>query len=69
MILLMPEKRLTVHEAAQRMERNPLLVYRWIGEGRLHAERYVRSLLITERELQRFLKNEPQRRRGKKGGR
>ncbi len=34
----MPEKRLTVQEAAQRLGRNPLLLYRWISEGRLRAE-------------------------------
>lgn len=67
----MKRERITVHEAARRLNRHPILVYRWIAQGRLRAERYVRSLLIPERELERFLKHAPERRRphGRKGRR
>lgn len=61
MILLV--KRYTVEEAARRLNRNLALVYRWLAEGRLRGEKWGRSWLIRDRDLQRFLRNAPERRK------
>jgi excisionase family DNA binding protein len=54
---------LTVPEAARRLDRNPELIRRWIRERRLGAEKFGRDWLVSERELERFRRVEPQRRR------
>jgi len=56
-------KYLTPDEVAERLGRNPELVRRWIREGRLRAEKVGRSWAVTERELERFQRSEPERRR------
>ena len=55
-------ERLAVPEVARRLGRNPILVRRWLREGRLQGEQFGREWLITARELERFLRNEPERR-------
>lgn len=56
-------RRYTTTEAAARLRRHPELVRRWLREGRLKGERFARDWLVTEREIERFLRREPQRRR------
>jgi excisionase family DNA binding protein len=53
---------MTVADVAHRLKRNPYLVYRWLREGRLRGEKFGYSWLITERELRRFIRDEPERR-------
>lgn len=54
---------ITVPEVARRLGRNPQLVRRWMREGRLRGEKFGRDWLVTERELERFRRSEPQRRK------
>jgi excisionase family DNA binding protein len=56
-------KRLTVADAAQRLQRNPELIRRWLREGRLHGEQFGREWLIVPSDLERFAAKEPERRR------
>lgn len=56
-------KLLSVAEAARRLRRNPVLVYRWIAEGRIRAQKIGRAVIVDERELERFTKRQPERRR------
>jgi len=56
-------ERLTVAEASRRLRRHPELVRRWLREGRLRGEQYGREWLIAEREIERFTRAEPERRR------
>lgn len=58
-----------MREVAARLRRNRLLVYRWLAEGRLRGERYGYAWLVTERELTRFLRHEPERRSRRRVGR
>lgn len=60
-------KLLSVGEVARRLRRNPVLVYRWISEGRIRAQKVGRAVVIDEREVGRFQKREPERRR-RRGG-
>jgi excisionase family DNA binding protein len=62
----MPSKLLTVAEAARRLRRNPTLVYRWISEGRLRGQKFGMAVMVDERDLARFEKEAPARR--KRGG-
>ncbi len=55
--------RLTVDEAARRLDRNVQLVRRWVREGRLRGQLFGRSWMIQERDLERFRRHEPERRR------
>ncbi|HAF10380.1 MAG TPA: DNA-binding protein [Chloroflexi bacterium] len=59
--------RLTVDQAARRLKRNPNLVRRWLRDGRLRGENIGNGKggvwVITERELERFARNEPERRK------
>ena len=55
-------KYLTPDKVAERLQRNPELVRRWIREGRLRAEKVGRSWAVLERELERFRRSEPERR-------
>ena len=50
-------------EAARQLRRNPELVRRWLREGRLKGLTFGRSWVIPERELDRFVKQQPARRR------
>ena len=58
--------RLTIDEAAKRLDRTPEMVRRWIREGRLRGEKFgnpTRGVwLVQERQLERFRRNEPRRR-------
>jgi len=56
-------KLLSVAETARRLKRNPVLVYRWITEGRIRAQKVGRAVIVDERELERFVKQQPERRR------
>lgn len=55
--------KLTVPDAAARLKRNPDLVRRWLLEGRLRGEKFGPVWMIDERELERFRRQEPERRR------
>lgn len=55
-------KRYPVPEAARWLGRNPFLVRRWLREGRLRGEKFGRDWTVTERELERFKRQEPERR-------
>ena len=55
-------KYLTPDEVAERLQRSPELIRRWIREGRLRAEKVGRSWAVTERELNKFRRHEPGRR-------
>jgi excisionase family DNA binding protein len=55
-------RRYTTIEAAARLRRHPELVRRWLRDGRLRGEQSGRDWLVTEREIARFLRTEPQRR-------
>ena len=57
-------KYLTAEQAAEQLERNPELVRRWIREGRLRAQKMGPIWVVTDDELRRFRKNEPERRDG-----
>jgi excisionase family DNA binding protein len=57
---------LSVDEAARRLHRNPELVRRWLREGRLKGLTFGRSWVIPERELARFEKHQPKRRRSER---
>ncbi len=55
-------KLLSVGEVAKRLRRNPVLLYRWISEGRIRAQKVGRAVVVDEREVQRFKRHEPERR-------
>ena len=55
-------KRLTVNEIADKLQRNPELVRRWLRSGQLKGERIGWSWTITPAELERFKHSQPQRR-------
>lgn len=55
-------KRLTVPEVAHLLNRNPVDVRRWLREGRLRGEKFGPTWVVTERELERFKRDEPERR-------
>jgi len=54
---------LPLPEVARRLNRNPVLVRRWLREGRLRGVKYGRDWLIAERDLARFRAEQPERRR------
>lgn len=54
-------KLLSVGEVARRLDRNPILVYRWISEGRIRAQKIGRAVIVDEREVARFAKRQPKR--------
>jgi excisionase family DNA binding protein len=56
-------KLLSVAEVARRLKRNPVLVYRWIDEGRLRAQKVGRAVIVDERDVEQFAKQQPERRR------
>lgn len=60
-------KLLTVAQVAKALDRHEKLVYRWIAEGRLRGQKYGTAVLVDERELARFRKQQPPRLR--RGGR
>ncbi len=62
-------KRYTAREVAAKLNRNPILVYRWLQDGRLRGEKFGHAWLVSEGELRRFMRQEPGRRTGTKGGR
>ncbi len=37
------------------------MVRRWLREGRLRGEKYGRDWMVNDRELARFLRDEPRR--------
>lgn len=47
------------------LRRNPELIRIWLREGRLRGEKYGPTWVVTERELERFRRDEPERRRRK----
>jgi len=60
-------KWLTVPEVARRLNRHPVLIRRWIKEGRLRATRFgVREWFITPADFARFKRNQPERRARRK---
>jgi excisionase family DNA binding protein len=55
--------KVTVEEVAKRLRRNPELVRRWLREGRLSGEAFGPVWAIDEREVERFRRQGPERRR------
>lgn len=53
---------MTVREVAERLKRNEDLVRRWLRDGRLQGQRFGRDWMVSERDLARFQRSEPQRR-------
>ena len=51
------EKLHNVEEAAELLRVKPVTVRAWINQGHLSAVRLGRRVLLTERELQRFIEN------------
>ncbi len=60
----------TTDQAAEKLERHPDDVRRWLREGRLRGTKYGSGKgglwMISPRELERFQRNEPVRRRRSK---
>lgn len=60
-------KLLSVPQAAKRLGRHPEMVRIWLRGGRLKGEKFGVGKggvwMISEREITRFLKTEPERRR------
>jgi excisionase family DNA binding protein len=56
-------ERFTAIEAARRLRRHPEVVRRWLREGRIRGEKFGRDWTVTARELERFRRQEPERRR------
>ena len=56
-------KRLTVDQIAEKLQRHPELVRRWLRSGRLHGERIGWSWTVLPRDLERFRRELPIRRR------
>ncbi|TMB79418.1 MAG: helix-turn-helix domain-containing protein [Chloroflexi bacterium] len=56
-------KRLTVEAVAEKLARHPELVRRWLRSGRLRGERVGWSWTVTQTDLDRFVRQQPQRRR------
>lgn len=54
---------LTGEEVARRLKRHPDLVYRWLDEKRLKGEKHGGVWFVSERELARFKKDQPERRK------
>jgi hypothetical protein len=52
----------TLPEVSKRLNRNPVLVRRWLREGRLKGEKYGRDWLVSDAELRRFQTRQPERR-------
>jgi helix-turn-helix protein len=61
--MLLLVNRLTVADVARKLSRNPELVRRWLREGRLRGESFGGVWMIAEHELERFRRNEPEKRR------
>lgn len=59
-------RRLSVPEAAKRLGRHPEMVRIWLRNGRIRGEKFGAGKggvwMISERELARFLKTQPERR-------
>ncbi|MDE3103185.1 MAG: helix-turn-helix domain-containing protein [Chloroflexota bacterium] len=54
---------LTVEKVARRLDRSEQLVRRWLREGRLRGQLFGRSWMVQEREIERFHRHEPRRRK------
>ena len=59
-------KRYTVSETARRIRRSPVLVYRWLQTGRLGGQKFGHAWLVSDRDIARFMKREPERRTPRK---
>ena len=59
-------KLLSVPEAAKKLGRHPEMVRIWLRDGRIRGEKFGKGKggvwMISEREIARFLKDEPERR-------
>jgi excisionase family DNA binding protein len=56
---------LTGLEAAVALNRHPVLIYRWLSDGRIRGRKFGRTWMVSERELTRFKRTQPQRRKRK----
>ncbi len=54
---------LTIDQVAKKLRRHPYLVRRWVREGRLKGKKFGPTWMIDERELARFRRQEPERRK------
>ena len=50
-----PETLLTVKEVASYLKLNPLTVYAYIREGKLHAVKFGRTYRVSEEDLRLFI--------------
>ena len=48
----------TIQETAQALRVTPQTIRAWIKQGKIKSQRIGRPILITERNLKQFLKNE-----------
>jgi len=55
-------KLMTVAQVAKALRRHPEVIREWVRDGRLRGEKYGPTWMISERDVARFLKDEPERR-------
>jgi excisionase family DNA binding protein len=58
---------MTVAQVARKLKRHPELIYRWLGEDRLKGKKIGATWIVSERELERFKKHQPERRKRSTG--
>jgi len=54
---------MTVDQVAKHLKRHRELIYRWLSEGRLKGKKIGTTWIVSERELARFKKDQPERRK------
>jgi len=54
---------MTVDQVAAKLRRNPHLVRRWLRDGLIKGQKFGPTWMIDERELARFKKDQPERRK------
>jgi len=58
-------KLMTVDQVAERLNRHPVLVRRWLRDGVLKGQKFGPTWMVSNRELARFKRDQPERRRRK----
>jgi excisionase family DNA binding protein len=56
-------KPMTVAQVAKALHRHPELIREWIRDGRLRAQKFGPTWMVDEREVKRFARSAPERRR------
>jgi excisionase family DNA binding protein len=54
---------MTVAQVAKALRRHPEVIRDWIRDGRLRAQKFGPTWMIDERDLARFKKDQPERRK------